>query len=90
LAKGDVAPWIREAEAVVAVDRLRLDNRVEYGQIRPLKAKDVEARVAAMRNNPPTSRIKVTLWEYEMDPQGNGVLPSNPLLCMGSRSLFPK
>ena len=87
LAKADVTPWIREAEAVVALDRLRLDNRVEYGQIRPLKTKDVETRVAAMHNNPPTSRIKVTLWEYEMDAQGNGVLPSSALLCMESTSL---
>ena len=69
----DVEPFIRARELVVPVDALRLDLRVEHGQIRGLKQEDVAALATAMARNPPTSRVHVTLWEYDLDADGNGV-----------------
>ena len=75
LVHDDVMKWIRYTEAKVPIDQLKFYLRVEYGQIRPLKAQDVEARLVGFRNNLPTSRIKVTLWDFEVDSDGDGVPP---------------
>ena len=73
MAKADVLAWVRETEAVLDVDSLRIDHKVEMGQIRPLKEADVEELLRSMRTNPPLSRLNVTVWEWEMNESGQGV-----------------
>lgn len=80
LVKEDVLPYVRDPEAVVDIDLLEVDHRVELGQIRALDKKEVERLLTAMRHNPPTARVRVTLWEKELDESGDGVTPFHTVI----------
>ena len=68
LVKADVKPYIKETEKPIPLDLLHLDAQQQYGQIRPLRAEEVDRMAAGMVENPPQSRLHAVVWEQ--DQQG--------------------
>ena len=72
MAAEDVAAWYRYADLVVDLDKLRLDTKAELGQIRTLRQSEVDRLERELELNPPVARVRVTLWEQELDDNGDG------------------
>ena len=68
LVKADVKPYIVATEQPIPLDLLHLDSQQQHGQIRPLRAEEVDRKAAGMVENPPQSRLHVVVWER--DPEG--------------------
>ena len=85
MAADDLRPYVRGAEAVVYVDKLKLDLRVEHGQERGLNTKEVERHTTSRQYSPPMARMHLTLRDYELDESGNGMYSDHsPCTCIVS------
>ena len=56
--------WFSAVSKETAVDKVSFDLRLEHGQTRPLLQQHVVELVDSLRERPPLSPLKVTLWEH--------------------------
>ena len=56
--------WFSAVSKETALEKVSFDLRLEHGQTRPLVQAHVEELVESLRERPPLTPLKVTLWEH--------------------------